>query len=148
MVLNSGSIVVKSTPSSIVEAWGPILSGLEANNFSEEDIFAVHLAMEEAFLNAVKHGNKMDSSKKVKVDYSASSDKVKISITDEGNGFDPGILPDPRCGENIYKAEGRGVFLIRSYMSAVEFNEQGNCIRMIRYKESQDPAKNKNRGRG
>ncbi|MHC4482106.1 MAG: ATP-binding protein, partial [Planctomycetota bacterium] len=51
------------------------------------------------------------------------------------NGFEPEKVPDPRSGENLYKAEGRGLFLMRSYMDEVSYNEHGNCVRMVRYKE-------------
>ncbi|MDD5327362.1 MAG: ATP-binding protein [Phycisphaerae bacterium] len=129
------SIAVESTPSAINEVCRGILPSLEANNFSKEDIFAVHLALEEAFVNAIKHGNKMKPGKEVKVDYSVSSDKVEISITDQGKGFDPEDIPDPRLGENLYKNEGRGLLLMQSYMDVVEFNKSGNCVRMVRYKE-------------
>ena len=128
-------MVVESTPSAIVEVFRWILDKVEANNFGQEDIFAIHLALEEAFLNAVKHGNKMNPDKEIKVDYTVGLDKVEVSMTDEGNGFDSDAVPDPRYGENLYKTKGRGLFLIRSYMDVVEFNEQGNRIRMIRYKE-------------
>jgi len=122
-------------PSTITEVCKQILSELEANNFSEEDIFAVHLALQEAFLNALRHGNKMDAGKEVKIDYLVDSDRIEISMTDEGNGFDPESVPDPRLGENIYKIEGRGLLLMRSYMDVVKFNEPGNCVHMVRYKE-------------
>ena len=56
-------------------------------------------------------------------------------MMDEGDGFDPNDVPDPRCGENLYKIDGRGLFLIRSYMDVVEFNEPGNQVHMVRYKE-------------
>ena len=131
----SRSIVVANMPSTITEVCKQILSELEANNFSEEDIFAVHLALQEAFLNALRHGNKMDDGKEVKIDYLVDSDRIEISMTDEGNGFDPESVPDPRLGENIYKIEGRGLLLMRSYMDVVKFNEPGNCVHMVRYKE-------------
>lgn len=130
----SRSIVAESTPSAVAVVWRRILSELEANNFSPDDIFAVHLALEEAFINAIKHGNKMDYDKEIKIDYSINPDKFEVSMADEGNGFDPDAVPDPRCGENIYKIEGRGLLLMRSYMDVIEFNERGNCVRMTRYK--------------
>jgi len=129
------SEVVESKSVAIVRTCKRILTKLEANNFSQEDIFAVHLALEEAFLNAIKHGNKLDPNKEVKIDYSVSLDKVEISMTDEGQGFNPSVVPDPRCGENLYKSQGRGLLLMRSYMDVVEFNERGNCVRMVRYKK-------------
>lgn len=129
------TMVVESISSATDRVWREILSELEANNFSEEDVFAVRLALEEAFINAVKHGNKMDRDKEIKIDYSVSLDRVEISITDEGDGFDPDAVPDPRCGGNLYRPVGRGLFLIRSYMDVVEFNERSNRVHMVRYKE-------------
>lgn len=131
----SCSIVVESKPSAVVEVCKQILPRLEANNFGKDDIFAVHLTLEEAFLNAVKHGNKMDPTKKVKVDYSVDSDKVEIRITDEGNGFQPDAVADPRFGEGLYEPGGRGLLLMNSYMDTVKYNERGNSVYMLRYKE-------------
>lgn len=119
----------------MAKQWTWILPKLKAHNFSEDDIFAVHLAMEEAFINAVRHGNKMDPQKEVKIDYFVDEGRVEISMTDEGQGFDPDVVPDPRCGENLYKTGGRGLLLIRSYMDVVEFNNRGNCVHLVRYKE-------------
>lgn len=131
----SCSIVVESKPSAVVEVCKQILPKLEANSFGKDDIFAVHLTLEEAFLNAVKHGNKMDPTKKVKVDYSVDSDKVEICITDEGNGFQPDAVADPRFGEGLYEPGGRGLLLMNSYMDTVKYNERGNSVYMLRYKE-------------
>ena len=144
----SRSVSVESTSSATAEVCRRILSELKANSFSEEDIFSVHLALGEAFINAIKHGNKMDPRKKIKIDYSVSLDKVEIFLTDEGNGFDPNVVPDPRCGENIYRTEGRGLLLIRSYMDVVEHNECGNCVRMVRYKEKPNLAKGEGETQG
>jgi serine/threonine-protein kinase RsbW len=137
-------MVVESKPAAISSVREQIVSKLEANSFSEEDIFAVHLALEEAFINAVKHGNKMDAAKEVKIDYSVGPEKVEVSLTDEGDGFDPDSVPDPRFGENLYKPEGRGLFLMRSYMDVVKFNERGNSVCMTKYKEKSNPAKGEN----
>ena len=131
----SCSIIVASKPSAITGVCESILSKLLSNSFTQDDIFAVHLALQEAFINAVKHGNKMDPHKKIRIDYVVSTKKVEISMTDEGDGFDPDTVPDPRCGENLYKACGRGLFLIRSYMDVVEFDKPGNSMHMIKYKQ-------------
>lgn len=131
----SRSISITSVTPSILGVCSELLSELKANAFSEEDIFAVHLAVQEAFLNAIKHGNGMDVSKKVKIDYLVGPDRVEISMSDEGKGFDPEGVPDPRLGENLYKIEGRGLLLMRSYMDEVRFNRRGNCVHMVRYKE-------------
>jgi serine/threonine-protein kinase RsbW len=128
------SVVIESKPSALAPPCRRILSALEANGFSQDDIFAVHLALEEAFLNAVKHGNKMDPAKKVSLRYQVDAEKVEIDVTDEGEGFDPRDIPDPRVGANLYRPEGRGLLLIRAYMHVVEYNERGNGVRMIRYR--------------
>ena len=126
------SVTLKSSVTAGDKLCRQILSELKRSNFNKEDIFAIHLALEEAFINAVTHGNKMDPDKEIFVDYSISPDRIEFSITDQGNGFDPGIVPDPRCGENLYKPEGRGLLLIQSYMDVVEYNERGNRVHMVK----------------
>jgi len=140
----SSSIVVESVPSAIVGVCRQILFKLEDSSFNKEDIFAIHLALEEALINAVKHGNKMDPTREVKIDYSISPDKIEISITDDGVGFNPESVPDPRVGKNLYRSEGRGLLLMRSYMDSVQFNQQGNCVYMVRYKEKPSITKSRN----
>ena len=129
------SIVVDSKSSAVVEVCKEILSKLEEYNFDKDDTFAVHLTLEEAFLNAVKHGNKMDPTKKVKIDYSVNLEKVEITITDEGAGFEPESVDDPRFGEGLYEPGGRGLLLMNSYMDVVKYSEHGNSVYMVRYKE-------------
>ena len=98
--------------------------------------FAVHLSLEEAFVNAIRHGNHDDPTKTISVDCLITPDKFDISIADEGYGFDPQGIPDPRCNSNLYKSSGRGVLLIQSYMDVVEYNSRGNCIHMVKYRTS------------
>lgn len=138
----SCSMTVDGKPSALAGLCEAILRKLERSGFSKEDIFAVHLALGEAFINAVKHGNKMDLSKKVTVDYSVDLDKVEICMTDQGEGFDPKAVPDPRVGQNLYKPEGRGLLLISSYMDVVKFSERGNRVYMVRYKEKPQMRRN------
>lgn len=136
------SIVVESKPSAVVEVCKQIIAKLEANKFDKDDIFAIHLTLEEAFLNAVKHGNKMDPTKKVTVEYGVDLEKVEIFITDEGNGFDPDHVADPRFGDKLFEPGGRGLLLMNSYMDIVEYNERGNRVHMVRYKEKPNFSKN------
>ena len=128
------SLAVESSSSAFEGWWREVLSALETHGYSQDDIFAVHLALEEAFQNAVKHGNRMNPAKKVMIDYAVDPEKVEVRMTDEGAGFDPRSVPDPRVGENIYRPAGRGLLLIRSYMHSVEYNEQGNSLWMVRRK--------------
>ena len=131
----SYSIEVESNPSEVVRVCDEVLARLKEKGFGKDDLFAVHLTLEEAFLNAVKHGNKMDPSKTIKVDYSVSRDKLEITITDQGEGFKPDNIEDPRFGENLFKPGGRGLLLMNAYMDMVKYNEQGNSVYMVRYKE-------------
>jgi len=128
------SIVIESKPSGLTKPCQRLLSVLEEKGYTPDDVFAVHLALEEAFLNAIKHGNKMDPSKNVTLEYLVDEEKVEIRMKDEGMGFDPGSIPDPRVGRNLYRPEGRGLLLMNAYMDVVEHNEQGNGLRMVRYK--------------
>ena len=117
-----------------------LLETLQAHDFGEAVVFAIHLALEEAFVNAIKHGNHGDLQKKIAVECLITPEKFDISIADEGFGFDPGGVPDPRCEGNIYKSCGRGVLLIQSYMDVVEYNTRGNCIHMVKYRNSIKPS--------
>jgi serine/threonine-protein kinase RsbW len=85
-----------------------ILDLLGRYKYGDEDIFAVHLALEEAFSNAVEHGNRGDPNKTVRIDYAIDDKRVELRLTDQGNGFDPQKVPDPRLEENITEARGRG----------------------------------------
>ena len=114
-----------------------IMAMLDESGFSKEDIFAVHLALEEALVNAIRHGNEMDPDKEVKVSYSVDCEKFEVWIEDEGTGFDPNSVPDPRCGDNLYKPNGRGLLLMRSYMDVVEHDQRGNRVHMARYRNRQ-----------
>ncbi len=128
------SMVVGSTLMASEGVCHLIMAMLEESGFGEEDVFAVHLALEEAFVNAMRHGNEMDPDKVVRIDYAVDFEKFEIWIEDEGPGFDPQSVPDPRCAENLYKPNGRGLLLMRSYMDTVEHDKQGNKVHMIRHR--------------
>ena len=105
-----------------------IISVLENREFSDRDVFGVRLALEEALVNAIKHGNGMDPAKQVQIDCRFDDDGVRIVIEDEGPGFDVTSVPDPTSEENLDKPGGRGIMLMRSFMSHIEYNELGNRI--------------------
>ena len=109
-----------------------LLDKAQFTGYSEPALFAIRLALEEALVNAIRHGNKSDPGKSVTVCTEVDDKQATITITDEGNGFDPGIVPDPTADENLEKPCGRGIMLMRSYMDKVEFNERGNEVRMIK----------------
>lgn len=109
-----------------------IVTAAEACNLDESDQFAIRMAIEEALVNAIKHGNGSDPSKKVCIDYEVSTQEVRIRIEDEGPGFDPASLPAPTTPEFLERPCGRGILLMRHYMSRVEFIGRGNCVEMVR----------------
>jgi len=109
-----------------------LLDQMKLLEWEDHDIFAVHLAVEEALVNAIKHGNQKDASKAVHVSLSVSRDLVEISIRDEGGGFDPADVPDPTDEDNLELPSGRGLMLMRTYMSSVQFNESGNQVVMTK----------------
>lgn len=132
------SIVVTSRTSELDKVCRRLLSEAKGQDYGDDDIFAAHLALEEAFVNAVKHGNKGAPGKQVRVDYTITAEKIEILVKDEGSGFDPQAVPDPRRTDNLYKTTGRGLLLMRSFMDKVRFNEVGNCVKMVRYKSRSD----------
>lgn len=105
-----------------------VLQQLEHHAWSSEDIFSVHLAMDEALVNAMKHGNRFDPDKNVHIECHVSKDRVRIEIADEGPGFNPEAVPDCRCEERLEVPSGRGLFLMRSFMCRVEYLERGNRV--------------------
>jgi len=115
-----------------------ILDQLEKQAWIQQDIFSVHLAMEEALVNAIRHGNRLDTSKQVHVACRVSPELIRIEITDEGEGFDPSSVPDPTDPAHIEAPSGRGLMLMRSFMSRVEYNDVGNRVVMEKERAKQD----------
>jgi len=113
-------------------------AALQANRFGETDQFAVKLAVEEALVNAIKHGNQLDPDKRVRVQYSVDEELFRIQITDEGAGFNPEDLPDPTADDFLERPCGRGVLLIRSFMTTVDFLGRGNEVVMSKVKTPPD----------
>lgn len=105
-----------------------VMGKLSAGDWTTKETFAINLALEEALVNAVQHGNKSDLSKTVHFACRLSNNHVCFRIEDEGEGFDPNAVPDPTDEEHIMVASGRGVLLIRSFVSNVRWNEKGNVL--------------------
>ena len=118
-----------------------VLAELEKIDWIQHDVFSVHLAMEEALVNAIRHGNKLDVNKHVHVACRVSSELIRIEITDEGEGFDPSSVPDPTDPANIEAPSGRGLMLMRSFMSRVEYNDVGNRVVMEKERGKTDDQK-------
>jgi serine/threonine-protein kinase RsbW len=113
-----------------------VTTAMAGAGYRERDIFDLRLALEEAIINGVKHGNRYDPGKRVVVRYSVTPERVVAEVEDQGMGFDPADVPDPTAEENLERSCGRGLLLIRSYVSWLRFNERGNCITICKYPRS------------
>jgi len=95
-------------------------------------ITGVRLALEEAIVNAIQHGNKCDTTKCVIVNFRVGAEQFVAQVQDEGTGFDPATVPDPTLPENLVKPSGRGLLLMREFMTWIEFSAGGACVTMCK----------------
>lgn len=109
-----------------------ILRQIEALGYTRECAFAVRLALEEAMVNAHKHGNRGDASKKIVISYALSPERLIVRVRDEGEGFDPSRLPDCTSPDRIALPNGRGIMLMNAYLDRVEFNSRGNEVQLVK----------------
>ncbi|HVT87237.1 MAG TPA: ATP-binding protein [Tepidisphaeraceae bacterium] len=109
-----------------------ILEDVRNCGYDEQSIFAIKLAMEEAFINAIRHGNKLDPNKKVHIEAKISPVRAEIIVEDEGPGFKREKVPDPTTDDNLCKCSGRGILLMESYMNSIKYTKNGRRVRMVR----------------
>lgn len=115
-----------------------VLDKLTAEDWHPYHIFGIRLALEEALVNAVRHGNELDEQKHVRAVCHLNEQRIRIEIADQGSGFDPTGVPDPTTEENLEKPCGRGILLMRNYMTRVDYNQSGN--RVVMEKLRSDPV--------
>lgn len=103
--------------------------------FDDEEVMKISMAVREAAVNAVLHGNAYDPAKKVTLAFERTGRDLVITVRDQGKGLDLSKVPDPLSPENLMKTSGRGIFLIRSFMDVVEINpsNSGTELRMIKH---------------
>ncbi len=110
-----------------------VLAAVERHGYPKASAFAVRLAIEEAVTNAFRHGHRgLDEGATVTVEYHVTPSAVRIEVEDQGPGFDPSDVPDPTLDENLEHPSGRGLMLIRAYMTATSHNDRGNRL-IMRY---------------
>ena len=117
------SFSLSSTMESVSEVEAAADKMAEKAGLDEDDRFRLAMAVREAAVNAVLHGNEYDPSKQISVSLENTGKSLVISIADQGKGLDPESLPDPLAPENILRGTGRGIFLIRSFMDEVHFRQ-------------------------
>ena len=100
----------------------------------EDEIDDISIAVTEAVNNAIKHGNKEDSTKSIKIVFEVETDRIKIRIKDEGKGFQLEEVKDPRKNENLLKDDGRGILIMKALMDEVEVlsGNEGNVIQLVK----------------
>lgn len=109
-----------------------VVDALGRHRYTESSRFAVRLALEEAISNAFRHGHKtLPKDTPVQLKYRVDDEELQVTIVDQGPGFKPEAVPDPTLEENLDKPSGRGLMLIRAYMSDVSHAGRGNELRMV-----------------
>ena len=114
-----------------------LMSAMSDSQWEGRDSFHVQMAAEEAMVNAVTHGNKHAADKSVEIEFRVSPREIYMRFQDQGEGFCPEELPDPRDDEHLECTNGRGVMLINEMMSEVHYNACGNEVTMIKHRSPQ-----------
>jgi serine/threonine-protein kinase RsbW len=131
-LIHASDLSIPSDPAEARRVQEEIERLLRAACCSDHDMFSIKLALEEALVNAIKHGNNMDRDRRVHITFRVRRERFEIRITDEGSGFNPDAVPDPTAPENLERPCGRGLMLMRYYMSEVSYNERGNSVHMAK----------------
>jgi serine/threonine-protein kinase RsbW len=103
--------------------------------FDEDAAHYMSVAVRESVVNAIKHGNRENEKKRVRVSFVIHPKALEVAVLDEGPGFDPGRIPDPVADENLLKTDGRGIFFMRSFMDEVEYSfpaKGGTLVRLVK----------------
>lgn len=116
-----------------------LMKRVEKVGVIETDNSNLFVALDEAFVNAIKHGNKFDANKIVRISAEVSPTEARFTIEDEGEGFNVSEIPDPTNPENLFKTSGRGVLIIHNIMDEVSYNERGNRLTMVKKKSDNQP---------
>lgn len=129
------SYTLASTLESVNRAESIAAAAAARAGFSDDEQCNIAMAVREAAVNAVLHGNAYDPEKRVVLVYERTADALVITITDQGKGLDASNLPDPLAPENLMKGSGRGIFLIRAFMDEVKFRntQPGTEITLIKH---------------
>jgi len=114
-----------------------LMKRVEKSGVIDTENSNLFIALDEAFVNAVKHGNKFDTTKLVRIIAEVSTKEARFTIEDEGEGFNIAEIPDPTDAENLFKASGRGVLIIHNVMDEVHYNERGNRLEMVKKSPAQ-----------
>ena len=119
-----------------------LMNALESAGWEGRDVFHIQMAIEEAVVNAIEHGNKRDASKQVHIVFVVDAESAEMTITDQGDGFDHQNVADPTEEERLDQPRGRGVLLIRELMTQAQYNQKGNSLWMRKELSKDDSGEN------
>ena len=126
--------IIEGTRDGFDQVESNILNLMKSLFYSEDAIFSVRVAIEEALANALLHGHQGDAQKEITVTWKVDEIAVEFSVTDQGRGYDSKSIPDPTADENLNIPSGRGLAMISAFMDEITLNEQGNSVFMKRLK--------------
>jgi serine/threonine-protein kinase RsbW len=127
---------LESTLDAVDRAETLVLDLAQKAGFEEEDLHKIGMSVRESMVNAVVHGNQYSAHKKVHVSVSKGQDRLTVTISDQGNGFELEALPDPLSEQNLLRNSGRGMFLMRAFMDELNvrrLSPQGTEVTLIKY---------------
>ena len=135
MTVKQVSYTFESTLETINHAEEQATKIAAAAGFSEDDTMSIAMAVREAAVNAVLHGNAYDPGKKVTLAFEQNDKDLTIVVRDQGKGVDVDSIPDPLAPENLLKQSGRGIFLMRSLMDEVQIHasDTGTEVKLIKH---------------
>jgi serine/threonine-protein kinase RsbW len=141
MTASRVSYALESTLASVNTAEQAALEMAAKSGFDEDECGRIGIAVREAAVNAIYHGNNYDPAKRITVSFESTPESLTITVRDEGPGLDPSTVPDPLAAENFLKSSGRGIFLIRAFMDEVTFPEVASGTEISMKKFVHAPAR-------
>ena len=135
MTVQTTRLVLPSHIEAVADAAATVTDFIRNCGAPEESAFGIEMAVREAVTNAMVHGNREDEAKSVEVIFNCHDNELEVEVRDQGEGFDPASVPDPTNPENLLKTSGRGIFLMRTFMDEIAWDnrpEGGTAVRMTK----------------
>ncbi len=129
---NKHQVTIPGVRGSFDEVQEAVLGLMHKFEYSDHDLFSVRVALEEALANALLHGHQGETTDEIDVSWVVTHQFVQIEVVDQGRGYDPDAIPDPTATENLTIPSGRGLAMIRAFMTEVQINDRGNHVTMVR----------------
>jgi serine/threonine-protein kinase RsbW len=131
---------LESNLHSVDEAERFVLDVAKDEGFPEDELHKISMAVRETVVNAVVHGNRYSAHKKVHLRVSTGSDRITVTVEDQGNGFDLSSVPDPLAAENLLHQSGRGILLIKAFVDEYcvrKLSPGGTEVKLVKYRKSE-----------